>query len=143
MTNHILNIYTINFEKEKELKNKFSEYYKIREELIPLLENKNTIYNVELQHSIFIADYNVIYGQEFHLDRLIYALLGLKSESKLICVSSNNYDSLFYNGKVNYIYIKNTGKGKFIIKKYYPNYKEYKEIGNYIIYKTVSSVTNH
>jgi hypothetical protein len=133
-SNTALNIYTINFDKEDAHKAAFSEYYQLRKDLIPLLEKKASIFNPELQQSIFIADFNVIYGQEYHLDRLIYGLLGLKTTSKLMTVSSKHYDELFATGQVDYLVTKENERAKELIVKHYPAYKPYLKKGNYIIY---------
>jgi len=135
-SNTVLNIYTINFDKEDAHKAAFSEYYQLRKDLIPLLEKKASIFNPELQQSIFIADFNVIYGQEYHLDRLIYGLLGLKTTSKLMTVSSKQYDEFFTNGQVDYLVTKDNERAKELIVKHYPAYKPYLKKGNYIIYST-------
>lgn len=135
-SNTVLNIYTINFDKEDAHKAAFSEYYQLRKDLIPLLEKKASIFNPELQQSIFIADFNVIYGQEYHLDRLIYGLLGLKTTSKLMTVSSKQYDELFTNGKIDYLVTKENERAKELIVKHYPAYKPYLKKGNYIIFST-------
>ncbi|HPH88188.1 MAG TPA: hypothetical protein PKV76_06925 [Chitinophagales bacterium] len=135
-SNTVLNIYTINFDKEDAYKAAFSEYYQLRKDLIPLLEKKASIFNPELQQSIFIADFNVIYGQEYHLDRLIYGLLGLKTTSKLMTVSSKQYDEFFTNGQVDYLVTKDNERAKELIVKHYPAYKPYLKKGNYIIYST-------
>lgn len=133
-SNTVLNIYTINFDKEDAHKAAFSEYYQLRKDLIPLLDKQASIFNPELQQSIFIADFNVIYGQEYHLDRLIYGLLGLKTTSKLMTVSSKHYDELFTNGQVDYLVTKDNERAKELIVKHYPTYKPYLKKGNYIIY---------
>ena len=65
-SNTVLNIYTINFDKEDAHKAAFSEYYQLRKDLIPLLEKKASIFNPELQQSIFIADFNVITKKCYH-----------------------------------------------------------------------------
>lgn len=134
-TNTFLNIHTINFSKEKEFRNRYTTYYQLRNELKPYLQKKETIFNPDLQLSIFLADYNVIYGQEYHLDRLIYGLLGLTSSSKLLYVASNGYDKIFTNGDVDYLLIKNNKTSKEVVEKYYPSYSVLQQKGGFIIYK--------
>lgn len=135
ITNTILNIYTINFEKEKKYKAEYDAYFTLRKQLKPYLENEEIIFDLTLKHSLFIADYNVIYGHEYHLDRLIFALLGLKSNSELISSSKKKYDALFANGNIDYILTQDTENEKIILQQYYPNYKAFQKVSSYMLYK--------
>lgn len=134
MTNILLNNYTISFTKEEAQRKKYPVYYQMRQDILPLLENNKSIFNLDLQQSIFIADKNVVYGQEYHLDRTLYCILGLTSNSKLISVSSEPYDELFINGKVDYILTTDKKEAREVIQKYYPLYSMNQQKGIFLIY---------
>ncbi|HRG36273.1 MAG TPA: hypothetical protein PK355_08295 [Chitinophagales bacterium] len=134
-SNAVLNNYSINIKKEKKEKQKFQSNYQLRDALQTYLKTNSTIYDVTLQHSLFIADKRVIYGHEIHLDRLIYALLKLKSNSELYNAPTQKYDTYFADGSVQYILTTNKVSEQQIVSSFYPNYKEEKKINNFILYK--------
>ncbi|HMZ32849.1 MAG TPA: hypothetical protein PKX89_10560 [Chitinophagales bacterium] len=134
-SNAVLNNYSINIKKEKKEKQKFQSNYQLRDALQTYLKTNSTIYDVTLQHSLFIADKRVIYGHEIHLDRLIYALLKLKSNSELYNAPTQKYDTYFADGRVQYILTTNKVSEQQIVSSFYPNYKEEKKINNFILYK--------
>lgn len=133
-----LNILTRNYiiypSKEKIHEEKFNGYYQMIKEIEPLLKNNEIIFSPVLELSIFLADKNVIYGQEYHLDRLIFAHLGLHTNSKLMFNSSKNYDAYFTEGKVKYILVNNDENCRMLVKKYYSEFDVFKEYENFILY---------
>ncbi|MCB0507268.1 MAG: hypothetical protein R2739_06570 [Chitinophagales bacterium] len=123
LSNAGLKVCTVNFNEENNFKEKYFSYYKMRDEILPLLSSNSIIFNPDLQYSLFLADQHVIYGHEYHLDREIHALLGLPSHSKLLSVSSAPFDELFKNGFVTHVVTQNKKSSDEVMQMYYANYK--------------------
>lgn len=121
--------------KEIKCANEYSNYYSLRKQILPLLDSQTTLFMPNLKLSIFLADKQIIYGQEYHLDRLIYSNLGLKSSSKLKFNSSSNYDNKFENGTVQYILAFDKKSEIETIKIWYPKYVFEQKINQFLLYK--------
>ncbi|MDB5227052.1 MAG: hypothetical protein JWN78_1245 [Bacteroidota bacterium] len=121
--------------KEKIYTKDYKHYYLLRDELLPLLNNNEKIYCPHLDLTLFVPDKNVIYGQEYHLDRLIYTHLGLKSKSRLALNSSAHYDEYFVNGEVKYIIGFDNEEVKNLVSKTYPHYKLNRKIDRFLLYE--------
>lgn len=135
ISNLAIKNYTYFPSKEKKCKTEYATYYSLRKQISPLLEKQACLFAPNLKLSIFFADKNIIYGQEYHLDRLIYANLGLKSYSKLKLNSSDNYDKNFENGTVKYLLAFDKETEREVIKSAYSKYVLQQKINQFLLYK--------
>jgi hypothetical protein len=131
----LIKTYSYNSEKEKQYVRNFPAYDKMRNHLLPMLKSEDIIFCPDLELGIFLADKNVLYGHEYHLDRLIYAHLGLKTRSKLLLNSSENYDRYFVNGRVKYMIVTERNVAKQLIASAYPMYKLKERFNGFLLYE--------
>lgn len=137
LSNLVIKNYVYFPEKEKKYKLEYSEYFSLRDQLLPRLSNNESLFTPELMLSIFFADKNVIYGQEFHLDNLIYIHLGLKSDSKLLFNSSKEYDKNFENGNVKYILSFDKNETKEVMQQNFKHYQLLQKVERFLLYEYV------
>lgn len=135
LSNLAIKNYVVLPEKEIKYKNEYSSYLSLRKQVLPLMKKQTCLYAPNLKLSIFFADRNVIYGQEYHLDRLIYANLGLKSCSRLKINSSNSYDENFQKGNVDYILAFDKETEIKVIETYYTKYLLQQKFNQFLLYK--------
>jgi len=135
MSNLVIKNYRYFPAKEERYCTEYKDYFIMRKQLLPLLNHHESLFTPELMLSIFFADKNVIYGQEFHLDRLIYVLLGFQSESKLLFNSSEKYDENFVNGNVRYILTLDKKEAKEVLEKHYKHYTWKQNINHCLLYE--------
>ena len=125
----------IPFLSDKKYQKQYTQLMKIRTQILPYLENNEILFTPDLSLSLFFADKNVIYGHEYHLDRLIDVHLQLASSSNLLLVSSKKYDDYFKNKEVQYILMEKKENTSKIVQTTYPDYTAYIDLDKYILYK--------
>lgn len=135
LSNLIIKNYVFSYKNEITYRKEYAAFYTLRNNLLLIIKDQDCLFAPDLKLSIFLADKNIIFGQEYHLDRLIYANLGLKSTSKLTYNSSNKYDENFVNGKVQYILAVDKETERAIIKSAYPKYVLLTKINQLLLYK--------
>lgn len=117
------------------MKKNYYTHYTLRKNIIPFLEKNEILFTPDLELSLFFVDKNIIYGHEYHLDKIIKAHLDLDCNSKLLLNSSEKYDAYFTNGAVKYILIKDKESTLAYMKKYYPVYSLLKKTDGYLLYE--------
>lgn len=133
-TDFIIKIKSLEYTIKGKYHTEYKDYLLLRKKMLPLLQNNERLYSTDLKACIFFPDKNIIYGHEYHLDRSIYAYLGLTSKSNLLLNSSKNYDIFFENGSVKYILVLSNKENKYLLHKYYPRYVLEKRIDNFMLY---------
>jgi hypothetical protein len=137
ISNILLKNYAFHPTRETSYTIAYKQYKKMRSEMLPLLRRGDRIFSPDLELTIFLADKDVLFGQEYHIDRLIYGHLGLKTTSHLLLNSSKKYDQTFLNGSVKYMIAfdkKETGK---LMKEYYPKYKFSRRVNKFLLFEYV------
>lgn len=140
-SNAFMRVNVIYIKNEIQYKEAYYSNYEMRKHVSPIIKEK-TLFNPDLQLSLFFADKNVIFGHEFHLDRTMYALLGLPCHSKLSHVSSQKYDACFNDGTITYMLIKNNKTSNEVMRTYYADYQSIYFDKNYKLYKRKSTIVS-
>jgi len=86
---------------------------------------------------IFHSKCNLMHGYDFHMERFTQLYLHRDIKSKIIqSASVAQYDSLYTNGFVKYILVENVPDAIGQVGKFYKNYYIYRQIDNYLLYKS-------
>lgn len=131
----IVKSYLVSIKNENEFKARYFELEKLRNDVQPYLSKNEAVFPANIELCLFIADKNVVYGHEYHLDRALYANFGLTATSRLLNIDSKSYDDEFKNGSIPFLLYINKETTNIVVTEYYPNYREYKKTGNYILAK--------
>lgn len=131
----IVKSYLVSLKNENGFKARYFELEKLRKDVLPYLNNNEAVFPANIELCLFIADKNVVYGHEYHLDRALYANFGLTATSRLLHIDSKPYDDKFKNGEIPYLLYINKETTNTVVAEYYPNYREFQKPGNYILAK--------
>lgn len=122
ISNILIRNYAYNSQKEDNYRKDMMHDYAMRKIMEPKLQQGAVVFSPDLELSIFLADKQVIYGHEYHLDRLIYAHLGLHTRSRLMLNSSEGYDRCFRDGSVPYVVAYDKAETRKLMDSCYPAY---------------------
>jgi hypothetical protein len=130
--NHLLHCY-YNRESESSYEKVFFSYSAEREKINAVIGN-SLVFFPNPKYITLFADRNILYGYEYHADRYINLLEGLKIKSRLLLLDSTDYDNYFLTGKVKYLIVENKAVNKKHIREYYQRFVPFYETDNFAIY---------
>jgi hypothetical protein len=142
----LLNLLTpvyIRYSPEKEDLNK-KNYYSLlndKKEISQITKN-NKLFLLNAKYVVVFAGQPLVYGYDYHIDRLIEVIVGFKVHSKMLFVSARDYDSQFNNGTIPFIVAENNDISTQQIEKYYKHYIFFSKAGGFSLYKYESAGTD-
>ena len=137
ITNRIIHSYSFDSNQEANHKNAYYTSLKEREQILSITKDA-VIFLPNFKYVVYYVNAPFIWGYEMHFDQVLEVFLNFKIKSKLLFISTKEYDSYFTDGRVQYIITENDKLNMDHISKYYPRYTFYKSFNKFRMYKYAS-----